>query len=169
KPFVAGTGQGWMFDIDYLTDSLNYSRVSSTNLSTGSQGATPSNVSSQEDDSDSDDEPDVLIIQSTPTLVVPFIDEAITQNDGTKSAHATTHADNLDEQAELQDLQRQELIGKEEANRLGLAFPCLNPILGVGSASIGSSVSAGSTPPVSAGSTPPISHPTKAEPRGVTY
>nr|GEZ35906.1 hypothetical protein [Tanacetum cinerariifolium] len=44
KPFVTGTGQAWMFDIDYLTDSLNYSRVSSTNLTAGSQGATPSNA-----------------------------------------------------------------------------------------------------------------------------
>nr|GFC53621.1 hypothetical protein [Tanacetum cinerariifolium] len=40
---------------------------------------------------------------------------------------------------------------------LGLAFPSLNPILHVGSASIGSSISAGSTPPISAGSTPPMS------------
>nr|GFB80401.1 hypothetical protein [Tanacetum cinerariifolium] len=55
-----------MFDIDYLTDSLNYTRVSSTNLT----------------------------------------------------------------------------AGKEEADRLGLAFPSLNPILGVGTASISSSVSA---------------------------
>nr|GFB83621.1 hypothetical protein [Tanacetum cinerariifolium] len=81
KPFVAGTGQAWMFDIDYLTDSLNYSRVSSTNLT----------------------------------------------------------------------------AGKEEADRLGLAFPSLNPILGVGTTSIGSFISAGSTPPVSAGSTPLMS------------
>nr|GFA80079.1 ribonuclease H-like domain-containing protein [Tanacetum cinerariifolium] len=72
KPFVTGTGQEWMFDIDYLTDSLNYSKVSSTNLTEGSQGAEPSNA-------------------------------------------------------------------------------------GVGSAPIGSSVSAGSTPPVFAGSTPPMS------------
>nr|GFB08763.1 putative ribonuclease H-like domain-containing protein [Tanacetum cinerariifolium] len=106
KPFVAGTGQAWMFDIDYLTDSLNYSRVSSTNLTIGSQGATPSNAGSQEDDLDSDDEPDVLIIQSTPTLVVPIVDEATTQNDGTKSDLAKTNADNLDELAELQALQR---------------------------------------------------------------
>nr|GEW41687.1 ribonuclease H-like domain-containing protein [Tanacetum cinerariifolium] len=91
KPFVAGTGQAWMFDIDYLTDTLNYSRVSRTNLTAGSQSEKPANV------------------------------------------------------------------GKEEANRLGLAFLSLNPVLGVGSASIGSSVSAGSTPPVSAGSTPPMS------------
>nr|GEX07186.1 putative reverse transcriptase, RNA-dependent DNA polymerase [Tanacetum cinerariifolium] len=45
----------------------------------------------------------------------------------------------------------------KEADRLGLAFPSLNLILGVGSASIDSSISAGSTPPVSAGSTPPMS------------
>nr|GFC14554.1 putative ribonuclease H-like domain-containing protein [Tanacetum cinerariifolium] len=52
---------------------------------------------------------------------------------------------------------RQEQAGKEEADHLGLAFPSLNPILGVGTASIRSSVSAGSTPPISAGSTPQLS------------
>nr|GFB37844.1 ribonuclease H-like domain, reverse transcriptase, RNA-dependent DNA polymerase [Tanacetum cinerariifolium] len=44
-----------------------------------------------------------------------------------------------------------------EVDHLGLAFPSLNPILGVGSASIGSSVCVGTTPPISAGSTPPMS------------
>nr|GEY34621.1 putative ribonuclease H-like domain-containing protein [Tanacetum cinerariifolium] len=111
KPFVAGTGQAWMFDINYLTDSLNYSRVSSTNLTACSQDATPSNA------------------------VVPIIDEATTQNDGTKSDLAKTNT----------------------VDRFRLAFPSLNPILGVGSASIGSFISAGSTPSVSAGSTPLIS------------
>nr|GFC80554.1 hypothetical protein [Tanacetum cinerariifolium] len=82
----------------------------------------------KEDDSDSDDEPDVLIIQSTPVLVVPIVDEATTQNDG-----------------------------KEKVDRFELAFPSLNLILGVGTASIGSFVSAGSTPYVSAGSTPLMS------------
>nr|GEV29636.1 ribonuclease H-like domain-containing protein [Tanacetum cinerariifolium] len=77
---VKGTGQSWMFDIDYLTDSLNYFRVSSTNLT----------------------------------------------------------------------------AGKEEADRLGLEFPSLNRILGVGTASIGSSISAGSTPPIFASSTPQL-------------
>nr|GEW99414.1 ribonuclease H-like domain-containing protein [Tanacetum cinerariifolium] len=91
KPFVAGTGQALMFNIDYLTDSLNSSRVSSTNLTAGSQGATPSSAGSQEADSNSDD--------------VPIVDEVTTQNDGTKSDHATTHADNLDELTELQALQ----------------------------------------------------------------
>nr|GFD57192.1 hypothetical protein [Tanacetum cinerariifolium] len=54
-------------------------------------------------------------------------------------------------------LQRQEQAGTKEADRLGLAFPSLNLILGVGTASIGSSISVGSTPPVSACSTPPMS------------
>nr|GEY17769.1 putative ribonuclease H-like domain-containing protein [Tanacetum cinerariifolium] len=157
KPFVVWTGQAWMFDIDYLTDSLNYSRVSSTNLTAGSQGATPSNAGSQKDDSDSDNEPNVLIIQSTPTPVVLIVDEATTKNDGTKSYLAKTNADNLDELAELQALQRQEQAGTEEADRLGLAFPSLNLILGVGSASIVSSISTGSTPSVSVGSTPSMS------------
>nr|GEV28835.1 ribonuclease H-like domain, reverse transcriptase, RNA-dependent DNA polymerase [Tanacetum cinerariifolium] len=66
-----GTGQAWMFDIDYLIDSLNYSRVSRTNLTAGSPSEKPANVGSQEDDSDLDDEPDVLIIHSTHTLEVP--------------------------------------------------------------------------------------------------
>nr|GFC14799.1 ribonuclease H-like domain-containing protein [Tanacetum cinerariifolium] len=98
-----------------------------------------------------------FIIHSTPTLVVLVVDEATTQNDGKKSDHATTNADNLDELTELQALQRQEQAGKEEADQLGLAFPSLNLILGVGSTPIGSFVSAGSTPLVSAGSTPPMS------------
>nr|GEY63606.1 putative ribonuclease H-like domain-containing protein [Tanacetum cinerariifolium] len=116
-----------------------------------------SDEGSHEDDLDSDDEPDVLIIHSTPTPVVPIIDEATTQNDGTKSDHATTNVDNLGELTELQALQRKEQERKEEADQLGLAFPSLNLILGVGSTPIGSSVSASSTPPVSACSTPPMS------------
>nr|GEU36917.1 putative ribonuclease H-like domain-containing protein [Tanacetum cinerariifolium] len=157
KPFVAGTGQAWMFDIDYLTDSLNYSRVSCNNLTAGSPSEKPANVGSQEDDSDSDDEPNVLIIHSTPTSEVPIVNEASIQHDGTKSDHAPTNEDNLDEFTELQSLQRQEQAAKEEADRLGLAFPSLNPNLGVGSTSIGSSVSAGSTPLIYAASTPPLS------------
>nr|GFB78957.1 putative ribonuclease H-like domain-containing protein [Tanacetum cinerariifolium] len=124
-----------------------------TILNTSSQSEKHANVGSQEDDSDLDDEPDVLIIYSTPTLEVYIVDEATIQHDGTKSDHAPTNEDNLDAFTELQSLQRQEQAGKEEADRLGLEFPSLNPILDVGSTSIGSFVSAGSTPLVSAGST----------------
>nr|GEX82459.1 putative ribonuclease H-like domain-containing protein [Tanacetum cinerariifolium] len=126
-----GTGQAWMFDIDYLTDSLNYSRASSTNLTAEVPIVDEASIQhdgSQEDDSNLDDEPDVLIIHSTPTPEVPIVDEASIQHDG-----------------------------KEEVDRLGLAFLSPNPILGIGSTSVGSSISAGSTPLVSAGSTPPLS------------
>nr|GFB11378.1 hypothetical protein [Tanacetum cinerariifolium] len=95
---------------------------------------------SHEDDSNSDDEPDVLIIHFTSTPVVPIVDEIKTQNNGTKFDHATTNADNLDELTELQALQRQEQSGKEEADQFRLAFPSLNLILGVGSTPIGSSI-----------------------------
>nr|GEU94678.1 hypothetical protein [Tanacetum cinerariifolium] len=64
---------------------------------------------------------------------------------------------NLDELTELQALQRQEQTGKEEADQVRLAFPSLNLILGVGTTPIGSSVSAGNTPPISASSTPLMS------------
>nr|GFB97990.1 retrotransposon protein, putative, Ty1-copia subclass [Tanacetum cinerariifolium] len=36
-PSLEGTGQPWLFDIDYLTDSLNYARIRNTNLSAGNQ------------------------------------------------------------------------------------------------------------------------------------
>nr|GFC50996.1 hypothetical protein [Tanacetum cinerariifolium] len=71
---------------------------------------------------------------------VPIVNEASIQYDGTKYDHAPTNKANLDEFTKLQSLQRQEQVRKEEADRLGLAFPSLNPILGVGSASIGSFV-----------------------------
>nr|GEU45687.1 putative ribonuclease H-like domain-containing protein [Tanacetum cinerariifolium] len=134
KPFVVRTGQAWMFDIDYLTDSLNYSRVSSTNL----------------------------------TEVVPIVDKATTLNDDIKSDITQLNADNLDELAKLQALQKQEQAGKEEADHLRLAFPSLNPMLGVGISSISSFISAGSTPSVSAGSTPQMSSPTGSAGRPVS-
>nr|GEV74187.1 ribonuclease H-like domain-containing protein [Tanacetum cinerariifolium] len=68
-----------------------------------------------------------ILVKGNLVRVVPIDDDATTQNDGTKSDHATTNANNLDELVELQALQRQEQAGKEEADRLGLAFPSLNP------------------------------------------
>nr|GEY54185.1 putative ribonuclease H-like domain-containing protein [Tanacetum cinerariifolium] len=125
KKLDEGTGQAWMFDINYLTDSLNYPRVGSTNLTSGSQGATPSNAGSQEDDSDSDDEPDVLIIQSTPTPVVPIVDEATTQNDDIKSDFAQLNVDNLDELTELQALQSTPSVSAASTPQMS---PCASPI-----------------------------------------
>nr|GFA63492.1 ribonuclease H-like domain-containing protein [Tanacetum cinerariifolium] len=40
-PSLEGTGQPWLFNIDYLTDSLNYARIRNTNLSVRNQVTTP--------------------------------------------------------------------------------------------------------------------------------
>nr|GEY99002.1 retrovirus-related Pol polyprotein from transposon TNT 1-94 [Tanacetum cinerariifolium] len=70
-PSVEGIVQPWLFDIDYLTDSLNYARIRNTNLSTGNQGSSSNNAGCQDSDSDSDsdDEQDVIIVQNSPTPV----------------------------------------------------------------------------------------------------
>nr|GFC68032.1 hypothetical protein [Tanacetum cinerariifolium] len=57
-PSVERTGQPWLFDIDYLTNSLNYARIRNTNLSARNQGPSSNNVGCQDLDSDSDDEQD---------------------------------------------------------------------------------------------------------------
>ncbi|GKC74366.1 hypothetical protein Tco_1120249 [Tanacetum coccineum] len=58
----------WYFDLDYLTDSLNYSRVRSTNPSAGPSNATTNNAGSQDlNDSDTDDDQDVIILPSYPS------------------------------------------------------------------------------------------------------
>nr|GFC68697.1 hypothetical protein [Tanacetum cinerariifolium] len=68
-PSVERKGQPWLFDIDYLTDSLNYARIRNTNLSAGNQGPSSNNAGCQDLDSDSDDEQDVIIVQNSPTPV----------------------------------------------------------------------------------------------------
>nr|GFA13541.1 putative ribonuclease H-like domain-containing protein [Tanacetum cinerariifolium] len=137
---------------------ITYNSFYSLYMTGGFNGKTAVKPSagSQEDDSDSNNEPEVLIIQSTPTPVVPIIDKATTLNDDIKSDNTQLNADNLDELAELQALQKQEQAGKEEADHLRLAFPSLIPMLGVGISSISSFISDGSTPSVSAVSTPQI-------------
>ncbi|GJW47397.1 hypothetical protein Tco_0079043 [Tanacetum coccineum] len=61
-------GPAWYFDLDYLTDSMDYSRVRSTNPSAGPSNATTNNAGSQDtNDSDTDDDQDVIILPSYPS------------------------------------------------------------------------------------------------------
>nr|GEZ00450.1 ribonuclease H-like domain-containing protein [Tanacetum cinerariifolium] len=91
--------------ISYLKPFGCYVTILNTSESLGKFDK-KSDEGSQEDDLDSDDAPDVLIIHSTPTPKVPIIDEASIQHDGTKSDHAPTNEDNLDEFTELLSLKR---------------------------------------------------------------
>nr|GEV14225.1 putative ribonuclease H-like domain-containing protein [Tanacetum cinerariifolium] len=85
-PSVEGTGQPWLFDIDYLTDSLNYARIRNTNLSAGNQGPPSNNAGFQDLDSDSDDEQDVIIVQNSLTPVTTPVHDVPNHEDAAQSA-----------------------------------------------------------------------------------
>ncbi|GJS85232.1 putative ribonuclease H-like domain-containing protein [Tanacetum coccineum] len=110
KPNIQGTGQAWYFDLDYLTDSLNYSRSSSTNLSAGTQATTSTYAGSQDhDDSDSDDEQDVIIIPSYPTT--SFVNAAKSTNDQVSPSVTPSSVKDQAEKDALTELQRQAQAG----------------------------------------------------------
>ncbi|GJX07571.1 putative ribonuclease H-like domain-containing protein [Tanacetum coccineum] len=110
KPNIQGTGQAWYFDLDYLTDSLNYSRSSSTNLSAGTQATASTYAGSQDhDDSDSDDEQDVIIIPSYPTT--SFVNAAKSTNDQVSPSVTPSSVKDQAEKDALTELQRQAQAG----------------------------------------------------------
>nr|GEV29466.1 hypothetical protein [Tanacetum cinerariifolium] len=59
KPNVQGLGHEWYFDLDYLTDTLGYKHVQA-NQSAGTQGATTNPAGTQDADSDSDCDEQVI-------------------------------------------------------------------------------------------------------------
>nr|GEZ44369.1 hypothetical protein [Tanacetum cinerariifolium] len=66
KPNVQGLGHEWYFELDYLTDNLRYNHVQA-NQSAGKQGATTNPVGTQDADSDSDCDEQVIIFPSYPS------------------------------------------------------------------------------------------------------
>nr|GEW94958.1 hypothetical protein [Tanacetum cinerariifolium] len=66
KPNVQGLGHEWYFDLDYLTDTLGYKHVQA-NQSVGTQGAATNPAGTQDVDSDSDYDVQVIIIPSYPS------------------------------------------------------------------------------------------------------
>nr|GFD02552.1 ribonuclease H-like domain-containing protein [Tanacetum cinerariifolium] len=66
KPNVQGLGHEWYFDLDYLTNSLGYKHVSA-NQPAGTQGATTNSAGTQNADSDSDCNEQVIIVPSYPS------------------------------------------------------------------------------------------------------
>nr|GFB13314.1 ribonuclease H-like domain-containing protein [Tanacetum cinerariifolium] len=157
-PSVEGIGQPWLFDIDYLTDSLNYARIRNTNLSARNQGPSYNNAGCQDLDSDSDDEQDVIIVQNSPTPVTSPVHDVPNHEDAAQSVLSPSLDLNDDDMEELSSLQTQEQEGKDAAQRLGLAFP--THVVTHEASSIpakkSSSVSPASTPTASAGNTPPV-------------
>nr|GEX65808.1 putative ribonuclease H-like domain-containing protein [Tanacetum cinerariifolium] len=66
KPNVQGLGHAWYFDLDYLTDSLGYKQVLA-NHPAGTQGNKTNSVCTQDADSDSDCDEQVIIVPSYPS------------------------------------------------------------------------------------------------------
>ncbi|GJW57987.1 putative ribonuclease H-like domain-containing protein [Tanacetum coccineum] len=66
KPNVQGLGHEWYFDLDYLTDTLGYKRVQA-NQSAGTHEASTNPAGTQDADSDSECDEQVIIIPSYPS------------------------------------------------------------------------------------------------------
>ncbi|GJX36283.1 putative ribonuclease H-like domain-containing protein, partial [Tanacetum coccineum] len=66
KPNVQGLGHEWYFDLDYLTDTLGYKRVQA-NQSAGTQEASTNPAGTQDADSDSECDEQVIIVPSYPS------------------------------------------------------------------------------------------------------
>nr|GEX40330.1 putative ribonuclease H-like domain-containing protein [Tanacetum cinerariifolium] len=66
KPNVQGLGHEWYFDLDYLTDSLGYKHVLA-NQSTCTQGNTTNSAGTQDADSNSNYDEQVIIVPSYPS------------------------------------------------------------------------------------------------------
>nr|GFB59079.1 putative ribonuclease H-like domain-containing protein [Tanacetum cinerariifolium] len=134
-PSVEGTCQPWLFDIDYLTDSLNYARIRSTNLFAGNQGSSSNNA------------------------VTTHVHDVLNHKEAAQYVLSLSLDLNDDDMEELSSLQTQEQEGKDAAQRLGLAFPThvvTNEASSI-PAEKSSSVSPASTLTTSAGNTPLVS------------
>ncbi|GJZ04593.1 putative ribonuclease H-like domain-containing protein [Tanacetum coccineum] len=124
KPNVAQIGFAWYFDLDYLTDSMDYSRVRSTNPSAGPSNATTNNAGSQDtNDSDTDDDQDVIILPSYPSNAISSPSQMAPQDSSSVKSHSLPVVEGTQaEKEELASLERQEHEANAEAERLGLEF-----------------------------------------------
>ncbi|GJT40430.1 putative ribonuclease H-like domain-containing protein [Tanacetum coccineum] len=111
KPNVQGIGHEWYFDLDYLTDSLGYTRFK-TDTPAGTQ-ETNINAGTQDLDSDSEVDEQVIVVPSFPSNSVA----------GPSSSNGPSVMErNADYAEELAKLQRQEYEAKDAAARYGYLF-----------------------------------------------
>nr|GEX71998.1 hypothetical protein [Tanacetum cinerariifolium] len=111
KPNVQGLGQEWYFDLDYLTDSLGYTRFK-TNTPAGTQD-TNINACTQDDDSESECDEQAILVHSfhSNSFSGPKVNEV-----------SATMENHLDYAEELARLQRQEHEAHSVAEKYGFEF-----------------------------------------------
>ncbi|GJS70653.1 putative ribonuclease H-like domain-containing protein [Tanacetum coccineum] len=111
KPNVQGIGHEWYFDLDYLTDSLGYTRFK-TDTPAGTH-ETNINAGTQDHDSDSEVDEQVIVVPSFPS----------NRFAGPSSSNGPRIMErNADYAEELAKLQRQEHEAKDAAARYGYLF-----------------------------------------------
>nr|GFB18139.1 ribonuclease H-like domain-containing protein [Tanacetum cinerariifolium] len=111
KPNVQGLGQEWYFDLDYLTDSLGYTRFK-TNPPAGTH-ATNIIAGTQDDDSESECDEQVILVPSFPSNIFsgPKVHDV-----------SAPMENNLDYAKEVARLQRQEHEAHSVAAKYGFGF-----------------------------------------------
>ncbi|GJS53219.1 ribonuclease H-like domain-containing protein [Tanacetum coccineum] len=121
KPNVAGKGPNWLFDLDYLTDSMNYHSVSSENQANIHAGQQESNQNAgtkdkiDAGDSEKEDE------SAQDCFEVPFWHSYSSTNTSASKSDNKRGGPREEEQVFLDDLarlQRQEKEANEEAEAL---------------------------------------------------
>nr|GEX11804.1 hypothetical protein [Tanacetum cinerariifolium] len=120
KPNVQGLGQEWYFDLNYLTDTLGYKHVQA-NQSVGTQEATTNPAGTQDADSDSDCDEQVIIFPSYPSHSIQGTEPKDTSGDEVDDS--PLHSADEIFQKELASLKDQEQRATSNAKSLGTGIP----------------------------------------------
>nr|GEX73287.1 ribonuclease H-like domain, reverse transcriptase, RNA-dependent DNA polymerase [Tanacetum cinerariifolium] len=120
KPNVHGLGHEWYFDLDYLTNTLGY-KHDKANQSAGTQEATTNPAGTQDVDSDSDCDEQVIIVPSYPSHSIQGTEPKDTSGDDVDDS-PLNFADEIF-QRELARLKAQEQRATSDAERHGLGIP----------------------------------------------
>ncbi|GJT83816.1 putative ribonuclease H-like domain-containing protein [Tanacetum coccineum] len=121
KPNVAGKGPNWLFDLDYLTDSMNYLSVSlenQTNIHAGQQATNQNEGSKDKIDSGNSQIEDE---SAQDCFEVPYWHSYSSTNTSSSKSDEKRRSPREEEQVFLDDLarlQRQEKEANEEAEAL---------------------------------------------------
>nr|GEX80041.1 putative ribonuclease H-like domain-containing protein [Tanacetum cinerariifolium] len=120
KPNVQGLGHEWYFDLDYLIDTLGY-KHNKANQSAGTQEATTNPAGTQDANSNSDCDEQVVIVPSYPSHNIQGIEPKDTS--GNEVDDSPLNSDDEIFQKELARLKGQEQRATSDAERLSLGIP----------------------------------------------
>nr|GEV15535.1 putative ribonuclease H-like domain-containing protein [Tanacetum cinerariifolium] len=128
KPNVAGKGHAWMFDLDYLTNSMNYEPISVENQANKSAGPKEANNSAgtqanddqgaNSEETNLNEEHFVLPIWSTYSTIVKSSGDKIEKNTGFKTCEKPVSQVEQVFLEELNKLKRQEKEANDAAESL---------------------------------------------------